>query len=134
MKVFFKQVLQFFKFLFSKLIVLIKFIFYVPKKWAWYKKLGLRVLHFFLVVIIILGMIDMNFLWLFGKSPKLSQINNPKQKTASELYAADGKMIGKYFDENRTPVKLTDVSPIMIKTLINTEDVRFYEHHGVVQC
>jgi penicillin-binding protein 1A len=68
---------------------------------------------------------------MFGKSPKLSQINDPKQKTASELYAADGKLIGKYFDENRTPVKLNEVSPLMIKTLINTEDVRFYEHHGI---
>lgn len=131
MKVFFKQVFQFIRFLFSKFIILIKWVFYVPKKWAWYKKLGLRLLHFFLIIIIFLGMVDLNFLWLFGKSPKLSQINNPKLKTASELYAADGKMIGKYFDENRTPVKLSDVSPIMIKTLINTEDVRFYEHHGI---
>jgi penicillin-binding protein 1A len=131
MKVFFKQIIQFFKFLFSNLYKLIGFIFYVPKKWAWYKKLGLRMLHFILIIIVFLGMVDLNFLWLFGKSPKLSQINNPKQKIASELFAADGKMIGKYFDENRTPVKLNEISPIMIKTLINTEDVRFYEHHGI---
>lgn len=131
MKVFFKQILQFFKFLFLKLIVLIKYVFYVPKKWAWYKKIALRIVHFILIVFIFLVMVDSNFFWLFGKSPKLSQINNPKQKTASELYAADGKIIGKYFDENRSPVKLNEVSPIMIKTLINTEDVRFYEHHGV---
>jgi penicillin-binding protein 1A len=131
MKVFLKQILQFFKFLFFKLFKLIRFLFYVPKKWAWYKKLGLRMLHFILIIIVFLGMVDLNFLWLFGKSPKLSQINNPKQKIASELYAADGKKIGKYFDENRTPVKLNEISPIMIKTLINTEDVRFYEHHGI---
>jgi len=131
MKVFSDQIMKFIKFIYSKFILILKFVFYVPSKWAWYKKLALRFLHFLIIVIVLLGMVDMNFLWLFGKSPKLSQINNPKQKTASELYAADGKMIGKYFDENRTPVKLSDVSPIMIKTLINTEDVRFYDHHGI---
>ena len=131
MKISFAKILKFIKLIFSKFIILIKFVFYVPQKWPRYKKLLLRTLHIFLILFVFLVLVDMNFLWMFGKSPKLSQINDPKQKTASELYAADGKMIGKYFDENRTPVKFNEVSPVLIKTLINTEDVRFYEHHGI---
>ena len=63
--------------------------------------------------------------------PKMKTLNNPETAIASELYSADGKMIGKYFKENRTPVKYEEISPILIKTLISTEDVRFYKHSGV---
>ncbi|MCX6231200.1 MAG: transglycosylase domain-containing protein [Bacteroidetes bacterium] len=125
------KLLTFLKLIFQKARNIIKWVFYIPSKWPRYKKILIRLVHVFILFILFLGLVDMNFLWLFGKSPKLSQINDPKQKTASELYAADGKMIGKYFDENRTPIKLSEVSPLMIKTLINTEDVRFYEHHGI---
>ncbi len=131
MKFFFSKIIKIIKLILSKFIVVLKFAFYVPKKWPFYKKFILRILQLFLVIIIFLGMLDVNFLWMFGKSPKLSQINDPKQKTASELFAADGKKIGKYFDENRMPVKFSEVSPVLIKTLINTEDVRFYDHHGI---
>jgi len=76
-------------------------------------------------------MVDMNFLWLFGKSPGLHAIMHPKQDVASEIYSADGKLIGRYFRENRIQVKYQDISPMLIKTLICTEDERFYSHFGI---
>ncbi len=76
-------------------------------------------------------MVDVNFLWLFGKSPSLSSIHNPNQPIASEIYSADGKLIGKYFRENRSPVDYEEISPILVKTLISTEDERFYQHFGI---
>ncbi|EFC69522.1 transglycosylase [Prevotella sp. oral taxon 317 str. F0108] len=76
-------------------------------------------------------MVDINFLWLFGKSPGWSTINNPITAQASEIYSADGKLIGKYFNENRTPVSYGDVNPVFWNTLIDTEDERFYSHWGV---
>ena len=39
--------------------------------------------------------------------------------------------MGRYFNENRTPVSFQEISPIMIRTLIDTEDERFYSHHGI---
>jgi penicillin-binding protein 1A len=68
---------------------------------------------------------------LFGKSPNITELNNPDLAVTSELYSADGKLIGKYYDDNRIPVKYEDISPILIKTLIATEDVRYYKHHGI---
>ena len=57
-------------------------------------------------------MVDINFLWLFGKSPSMSDaIMNPHPAEASEIYSADGKLIGKFFSENRTPVTYEDVTP-----------------------
>ena len=73
----------------------------------------------------------MNFLWLFGRSPKVMQLNNPKMSVASELYTDDNVLIGKYFYENRVPAEFKELSPLLLNTLICTEDVRFYKHHGV---
>ena len=96
-----------------------------------YKKLLLSGATFLVLFFIYLIMVDINFLWLFGKSPSLSSISNPNQSVASVIYSADGKPLGKYFRENRTPVEFDEISPILIKTLIATEDERFYEHFGV---
>ncbi|MEN0053487.1 MAG: transglycosylase domain-containing protein, partial [Mucilaginibacter sp.] len=49
----------------------------------------------------------------------------------SEVYTADGKLIGQYYKENRSPVELKNISPNLVNALISTEDVRFYKHHGV---
>lgn len=56
---------------------------------------------------------------------------NPETHQASEIYSADGKLIGKFFNENRTPVKFEDVNPTFWKVLVDTEDERFYKHHGI---
>ena len=97
----------------------------------WYKKIVIVFCSLILLFSLYLFMVDINFLWLFGKSPSMSSINNPNQSVASEIYSADGKLISKYFRENRTPVEYEEISPILIKTLISTEDERFYEHFGV---
>ena len=101
------------------------------KNSPWYKKILLIFCSLIILFSVYLFMVDINFLWLFGKSPSMSSINNPNQSVASEIYSADGKLISKYFRENRTPVKYEEISPILIKTLISTEDERFYEHFGV---
>lgn len=97
----------------------------------WYWKIPKGIFNFILILLIFAFLVNINFLWLFGRTPSISEVYNPDQNIASELYSADGKLIGKFFNENRVPVKLAEVSPIFIKVLINTEDVRFYEHHGV---
>lgn len=109
--------------------------------WPWYKKLyqgrpwyaktGIALLSGLIALIIYLGAVDLNFLWFFGKSPGFAQIKNPNTSSASEIYSADGKLIGKYFNENRTPVKYEEVNPQFWKALIDTEDERFYRHIGI---
>ncbi len=49
----------------------------------------------------------------------------------SQLYTSDGKLIGKYYKENRTPVEYDSIAPAIIDALVATEDVRFYKHSGV---
>ncbi len=50
---------------------------------------------------------------------------------SSEVYYADGTLIGRYFKENRSPVEFKNISPNIINALIATEDARFYHHNGV---
>lgn len=98
---------------------------------AWYTKTIVALLSFFVALILYLGAVDINLFWLFGKSPGFSQIKHPTTASASEIYSADGKLIGKYFNENRTPVKFNEVNPNFWKALIDTEDERFYHHFGI---
>jgi penicillin-binding protein 1A len=56
---------------------------------------------------------------------------NPKTVQASELYSADGVLIGKYFSENRTPVTYEEINPVFWEALVDTEDERFYHHIGI---
>lgn len=98
---------------------------------AWYTKALIGFVSCIAAFFIYLGMVDTNFLWLFGKSPGFSRIMNPETHQASEIYSADGKLIGKFFNENRTPVKFEDVNPTFWKVLVDTEDERFYKHHGI---
>ena len=97
----------------------------------WYIKilssLGTIVVAFFLYLI----MVDVNFLWLFGKSPSMSDVKNTHPAEASQIYSADGKVIGKFFSENRMPVTYEEVSPAFWNALIDTEDERFRSHHGI---
>lgn len=97
----------------------------------WYVKTLSAIVSLIIAFILYLGMVDINFLWLFGKSPGFSQIKNPSTSEASEIYSADSVLIGKFFSENRTPVKYEDVNPVFWKALIDTEDERFYKHRGI---
>jgi len=68
---------------------------------------------------------------LYGAMPTIDKIQNPKIDRASDLYTADGKLIGRYYKENRNPVGFNEISPNVINALIATEDVRFYQHSGI---
>ena len=72
-----------------------------------------------------------NFLDLFGRMPNLKTLENPRSELASEIYSADGVLLGKYFRENRTPVDYKDLPQNVIDALIATEDVRFEQHSGI---
>lgn len=68
--------------------------------------------------------------WL-GKMPTIADLQNPKSDLASEIYSSDGKVLGKYFYQNRTNVRYQELSPNLVNALIATEDERFLEHPGI---
>ncbi|MBR1809749.1 MAG: transglycosylase domain-containing protein [Paludibacteraceae bacterium] len=69
--------------------------------------------------------------WL-GYLPPLDELQNPKNKYATEVYSSDMQVLGSYYrTENRVQVQYSEISPYMIDALVSTEDARFYQHSGV---
>ena len=63
--------------------------------------------------------------WL-GYLPPLDELQNPKNKYATEIISSDMELLGRYYrNENRVSVDYTDISPNLINALIATDDVRF---------
>lgn len=124
-------ILHFIKLVWGKFLLWRKFRMQRFRGLVWYRKMLNTVITSFVLFLIVLFLIDINFLWLFGKSPGVYAISHPEQNNASEIISADGKVLGKYYTENRMPVKFEEISPIIIQTLIATEDERFYQHFGI---
>ena len=97
----------------------------------WYVKGFYAMCTTFVTILLLLIAVNINFLWLFGKSPSLHDIMEPRPYNASYIYSADGKQIGKFYKENRTPVKYEEVDSMFYRLLIDTEDERFYNHWGI---
>ena len=68
---------------------------------------------------------------VFGELPTFEDLENPEINFATEIISIDGKTLGKYYNENRTPVQLEDLPQNLIDALVSTEDERFFEHSGI---
>src|SRR5690625_187764 len=68
---------------------------------------------------------------VFGGMPSFEQLENPETNLATEVISADGETIGKYYQENRTPVDYSELSEYSIRSLIATEDIRYRNHSGI---
>jgi penicillin-binding protein 1A len=67
----------------------------------------------------------------FGEMPSFEKLENPDSNVATEIISSDGEVIGKFYAENRVPVKYNDLPKHLIDALVATEDERFYEHSGI---
>ena len=96
------------------------------------KKLLIRCLLIVSIPIVFIFGLKLAVAWEWiGSLPSnidLQSIDNP---IASELYAADEELIGRYYVENRSPLGEDDINDYFKNALIATEDVRFLKHHGV---
>ncbi len=97
----------------------------MDKRWVKIVYQSIRVMAIYFIAM------ELNFLWLFGYSPTINELKNPPYAIASEVYSSDSVLIGRYFKENRIPVVYDSIAPIVFKALVATEDVRFYQHHGI---
>ena len=70
--------------------------------------------------------------WI-GYMPPIEDMENPKDKFASEIYSSDMQVIGRFYQSksNRVYVHYDEISPYLVEALIATEDIRFKEHSGI---
>lgn len=79
---------------------------------------------------VILFLLMLNWGWI-GDMPDIEDIENPTALQASQVYAQDGYLMGKYYIEDRINVYYKDISKHAINALVATEDKRFYDHSGI---
>jgi penicillin-binding protein 1A len=77
-----------------------------------------------------LFLLMINFGWL-GSMPSIDDIENPTASLASQVYAQDGTLMGKFYLEDRINVQYKDISKHVVNALVATEDERFYDHKGI---
>jgi penicillin-binding protein 1A len=68
---------------------------------------------------------------LVGYMPSLAELENPQNAVSSEVFAADGTLLGRYYVLDRSNSKFHEISPNLVNALLATEDARFYDHAGI---
>ncbi|MDD9139825.1 MAG: transglycosylase domain-containing protein [Candidatus Cardinium sp.] len=99
------------------------------------RKIIRRIWLFFCIGVLIVPLylfsVQVDFCNLYGGMPSTALLENPQSALSSELYSADGVLLGKYFRDNRSPIDYEMLSPNIIQALIASEDCRFREHAGI---
>lgn len=62
-------------------------------------------------------------------SPARLQTIEPAIKTL--IFAADGDTLREYYRQNRIPLPVAQIPPMLVQAILDTEDRDFYQHYGV---
>ena len=107
-------------------------------KWIW--------IAAFAPIALVAGLLLLTLAGAFGRLPSFEELENPRSNLATEIYSADGKVIGTFFVQNRSYVQYADLYPAdstlhirlgdhevppIVAALISTEDARFRSHSGI---
>ena len=89
----------------------------------------------FLVILLATGALSAGVAWYVVKLsedlPSMVELANPQSSLPSILYDRNGEVIARLFIENRTPLELHQISPVLVKAVLAAEDSAFYQHGGI---
>jgi len=94
----------------------------------------LLILSFVLLISISLFTVIYILVYLQNISQDLPSPDKPfgKKTAATEIYDRNGQLLYRVFDEeDRDPVILDEIPPILIWSYLAAEDIKFYEHEGI---
>ena len=91
----------------------------------WGLKLGLFGLFLMSVLFVLV------YIGTFGELPDAETLVKIQEPVGTEVLSQDGKVLGRYYVENRSSVTFKNISPNVVNALVCTEDARFYEHRGI---
>ena len=101
-------------------------------KTSFKKRLQKLLLNLVLIgVLLLTAFIGSIYLGYWGKIPTSKELTEIQQSKATEVWSADGKLLGKYYTTDRQPIAYSSFPKHLLDALVATEDVRYYEHHGV---
>lgn len=64
-------------------------------------------------------------------TPGIRDLQQARSAQPAAILSADGVQLASFSQGQQERIKLAQVSPFVIQALIDTEDHRFYQHHGV---
>ncbi|MFO7670005.1 MAG: transglycosylase domain-containing protein [Bacteroidales bacterium] len=71
------------------------------------------------------------FAGALGKLPDRQALKEIQNPIASEVYSADGVLMGTYYIQNRQYLEPSGITKSIKNALVATEDIRFYSHKGI---
>ncbi len=92
-----------------------------------------KILIFSLFALFLSFILAFAFLVSFSnqKMGDMVQTSNFINPITSKVYDINGKLVTEYYQENRTPITLSQLPSYLINAFIAIEDDDFYKHHGV---
>lgn len=85
-------------------------------------------------LLVFAGVLGLVFLFVglsFTDLPSVEELENPRSEEATQVFATNGEVLGRFYTENRVPISFEELSPNIVKALIATEDERYYAHSGI---
>jgi penicillin-binding protein 1A len=111
----------------------------LPEYWRAYRRRK-PWLAFTLQAVVIIAVIILLAAFLFiqsirwgsyGPLPTREDLHDISHHLASEVYASDGSVLGRYYFENRSYLHYDEIPQSLINALVATEDTRFFDHNGI---
>jgi penicillin-binding protein 1A len=94
-------------------------------------RLARWVRRFTIMGMVIVLLLTAFLLPILTDAPSIRTLRNIQTEAASEIYSADGVLLGRFYKQNRTVVQYQNLPPHLIYALVATEDARFFKHRGV---
>ncbi len=71
------------------------------------------------------------FFYLLGALPKVDRLADYRPPILSQVYGADGTLVGEFYLERRTVVPVDKMPKRLIQAFVSAEDSNFYQHKGI---
>jgi len=101
-------------------------------KFTRYKRVLKYLLYILAFLVLVQGIfILLVFTGVFGKIPDYQSLKEIQNPIATEVYSADGVLMGTFAVQNRQYLDPSEIPENIRNALVATEDVRFFSHKGI---
>jgi penicillin-binding protein 1A len=99
-----------------------------PPRW----KVRLRRAGVAAAVLVALGILSLigGYFYISREIPTFDTVRDYHPFVASKVIAADGSVVGQFYKERRTVVKMDRIPRVLVQAVISAEDKDFYKHPG----
>ncbi|WP_137223540.1 penicillin-binding protein 1A [Shewanella sp. MEBiC00475] len=94
----------------------------------WFKRL---LIALFSLSLLGVGAIVAAYFYVLPSLPDVNSLKTVQLQTPLRIYSSDGKLISQFGEKRRIPVEYENVPVQLINAVLDTEDARFFEHHGI---